>query len=90
MKRLPVLMMVLALVVGATGCRQYNWFRQPSGAAITPSVTYSKPAMPAATCVSPNAAAPATLPVLYGPGDNARSSAMPILPDARGYAPAPG
>ena len=34
MKRLPVLMMVRALVVGAAGCRQYNWFRQPSGAAV--------------------------------------------------------
>ena len=91
MERLSLLMIVLALLVSAVGCRQCNWFRQPSGAAVVPTVTYNKSTMPAATCVSPNAAAPTTPPVLYGPpGDNVRSSAMPILPDARGYAPAPG
>jgi hypothetical protein len=74
MKRCSVLMVMLAFVVGAAGCRQYNWFRQPSGTAITPSVTYSKPAMPAGMYVSPDTAAPTAPPVLYGPGSNAVTS----------------
>lgn len=90
MERLSLLVIVLALLVSAVGCRQCNWFRQSSGAAISPSITYNKPTIPAATCVGPNVAAPATPPVLCGPSDNAGGSTMPMLPDARGYASAPG
>ena len=89
MKRLSVLMIVSTLVVGMAGCRQCNWFGRPSGAAMMPATTYSRPAMPAATYVVPGATAPSTSPASCGPGCNSCSNTLPILSDAQGYAAAP-
>lgn len=79
MKGLSILVIVSTLVVGATGCRQCNWFGRPSGA-MMPVTTYGSPAMP-----------PAVSPPSCGPGCNSCGSnnTLPVLSAPQGYAAAP-
>ena len=85
MKRLLVLMVVLAPVVGVTGCRCGKWFGRPSAGPVAPAATYGSPAPPAASYVDPVAS-----PGACGPGCTSCGSALPALSGAQGYAPAPG
>jgi hypothetical protein len=85
MKRLPVLMVVLTLAVGVTGCRSGNWFGRPSVGAVAPTATYSSPTAPAASYVGPVAS-----PAACGPGCNSCGSTVPTLSDAQGYLPVQG
>lgn len=83
MKRLLVSIIISALAVGMTGCRQCNWFGRPSAPAVPPDATYSLPTTPIV---------PSTSPAPCGPGGNCcpggnscGGNTLPMFSDAQGY-----
>lgn len=93
MTRRLLLLAVSTVAAVTTGCQCGNWFSSPCPSSVTPAVTYSNPAIPAAmpaALAAPALPPPAGASAPCGPGCTSCGNTLPILSGAQGYAPVPG